>query len=106
MLHIAFLLIFFILNCEAIHSPLSPITSTLHNPQLPKPLQHLLIHPTQPLLLKPLLTTYLLDNLLQMLSDKHDEVDLMHRVGVDEFALADIFWSFGFGWVVRLWGPV
>jgi len=41
-----------------------------------------------------------------MLSNKRDKVDLMDRIGVDEFALADIFWGFRFGGVVRFRRPV
>ena len=58
------------------HHPPSP----LHNPQLPKPLQHIPIHATKPLLLEPLLPTRRLHRLLEMLPHKRDEVDLVHRV--------------------------
>jgi hypothetical protein len=86
--------------------PPSLSLSSSHDPQLPKSLQHLLIHTTQPLLLEPLLTPDLLDNSLEVFADKDDEVDLVDGVGVDEFALADVFWGFRFGWVVGFWGPV
>jgi hypothetical protein len=41
-----------------------------------------------------------------MLSYKSDEVDLMHRVRVEQVALAHILRGLWFGWVIWLRGPV
>jgi hypothetical protein len=78
----------------------------LHNPHLPKPLNNIRIHTTQPLLAKPLFTARALNRLLQVLAHKRDEIDLVDRIRVDEFALARVFWGFWFGRAVRFWGPV
>jgi hypothetical protein len=78
----------------------------LHDPHFPKPPQNILIHPRQPLLLKPRLASCRLHRLLQVLAHKSDEVDLVHGVRVCEFALAYVLGGFGVCRVVRLGGPV
>ena len=92
-------------------SKLSALVSSIffsvsHDSQLPKPLQHILIHPTQPLLLEPLLSPRGLHRLLDMLPYKSDKVDLMHRVRIQEVALSHIFRRLGLGGVVRLGRPI
>src|SRR5690349_10466012 len=83
------------LNRAALSS--CPIISASHDPQLPKPLNNILIHPLQPLLLKPLLATTPLHNLLQMLANKRHKIDPMHRITVHEFALTYVFGGLWFG---------
>ena len=87
-----------------LHQPHHTLPS--HNPQLAKPLQHILIHATQPLLLEPLLPTRRLHRLLDMLPYESDEVDLVHRVRVEQVALAHVLGGLGFGWVVGFGRPV
>jgi hypothetical protein len=77
-----------------------------HDPQFSEPLQNLLVYGTQPLLLESLFSTHDLNYLLQMLPYEHDEIDLMHGVSVDEFALAYVFRGFWFRGVVGLWRPI
>jgi len=88
-----------------ISCPYVPTSRPLHNPQRPKPLQHVFVHSRKPLLLKHLLPAYGLYDCLHMLPDKRNEIDTMHRIRVDEFTLAQILRGLGFGWVVRLWRP-
>jgi len=76
-----------------------------HNAQLPKPFKNLLVHSAQPLFLEGLFSTHLLDDLLKMFPNERNEIDLMHRISVDEFAFADVFRCLGFGGVVRFRRP-
>jgi hypothetical protein len=87
-------------------NPLHLSLIRLHDPNLPKPLHNVPVHTTQPLLAKPFFTARALNRHLQVLAHKRDEIDLVHRVGVDEFTLARVFGGFGVGWVVGFWGPV
>jgi hypothetical protein len=87
-------------------NPLHLSLIRLHDPNLAKPLHNIPIHTAQPLLAKPFLAARALNRHLQVLAHKRDEIDLVHGVGVDEFALARVFWGFGVGWVVGFWGPV
>jgi hypothetical protein len=77
-----------------------------HDAQLSEPLENLFIHAAQPLFLESLFSAHLLDDLLKVLSDESDEVYLMDRISVDEFALANVFRCFGLGGVVRFWRPI
>lgn len=86
-------------------TPLPTPTHHSHNAQLTKAVQHILIHATQPLLLKRLLTPRSLNRLLQVLADEDDEIESVHGVRVDEVALAYVLWGFGLGGVVGLRGP-
>jgi hypothetical protein len=82
--------------------------NTLHDAQLAKPLQHILVHAAQPLLLELLLAARVLNGVLQVVAHDYDEVEAVHRVRVDELALALVFWGFGLGGPVWGWfvGPV
>lgn len=82
--------------------------NTLHDAQLAKPLQHILVHAAQPLLLELLLAARVLDGVLQVVAHDYDEVEAVHRVRIDELALALVLWGFGLGGPVWGWfiGPV
>jgi hypothetical protein len=77
-----------------------------HNAQLSKAFENLFVYTTQPLFLKSLFSTYLLNDLLKMLPNERNKIDLMHRIRVDEFALAYVLWCLGLCGVVRFWWPV
>ena len=81
-------------------------SSVSHDAQLPKPLQHILVHATQPVLLEPLLAARSLHSLLDVLPHKGDEIDLVHGIRVQEVALPHVLRGLGLGRVVRLGGPV
>jgi hypothetical protein len=86
--------------------PWFPSFTALHDAQLPKPLQHILIHPRQPLFLEPLLATTHPHSLLDVISHESDEVDLMHGIRVEQIPLPDILGGLGLGGMIRLGGPV
>lgn len=85
--------------------PPLPCSYTSHDSQLPKPFQNVLVHPSQPLLLEQLLAAHSLHNALNMLPHKRNEVDTVHWIRVDELALANVLWGFGFGGVIGFWRP-
>jgi hypothetical protein len=92
------------LSIHTSYSFLSPILSlfflsfspppTSHNPQLAKPLDDILVHACQPLLLEPRLAAGTLHRCLQVLAHKRDEVQPVHGVRVQQLALARVFRGF------------
>jgi hypothetical protein len=116
--HVAILISIY-LSIHTSYSLLSPILpplflsfsppSTSHNPQLTKPLDDILVHARQPLLLEPRLAAGTLHRRLQVLAHKRDEVQPVHGVRVQQLALARVFGGFrlrgrkgiGLGWPVE-----
>jgi hypothetical protein len=103
------------LSIHTSYSFLSPfflsfsLPSTSHNPQLAEPLDDILVHARQPLLLEPRLAAGTLHRRLQVLAHKRDEVQPVHGVRVQQLALARVFGGFrlrgrkgvGLGWPVE-----